>query len=298
MENRRVTRPWYVSTACVPGRYARLEDQLADYRAHGLHRIEVGWCAPPSSPVLDALRAGDDDEAVLIHNYFPPPPAPFVLNLASQDDEVRARSLAMAEQALVTTAAVGAPFYSVHAGFAAEFTPEALGGQLDRDRAAPRDKALETFGESIRTLCATAASLDVGLLIEPNVVESRNLVDGENRLLLLAEAAEIDEFMRTIDHTALGLLVDTGHLNVSAHTFGFVREEFVEALGGYIRAFHVHDNDGRVDQHHPVSSDSWVWGVLEQPAFAPLPAVIEARFESAASLQAHHATLQQRDKAA
>jgi sugar phosphate isomerase/epimerase len=93
-------------------------------------------------------------------------------------------------------------------------------------------------------------------------------------------------------------LLDTGHLNVSARTLGFVREEFVEAIGGYVRAFHVHDNDGRSDQHRPVEDDSWVWPVLDQPALAALPAVIEARFDSVTALRAHHQTLQQRGKAA
>jgi sugar phosphate isomerase/epimerase len=293
-----MTRPWYVSTACVPGRYERLEDQLRDYRAHGLHQIEVGWCAPPTSPSLVETLAGASHDTVLIHNYFPPPAEPFVLNLASQDDGVRARSLAMAQQALATSAAVGAPFYSVHAGFAGEFSPAALGGTLERHRVAPRDQALDTFATSIRTLCAEAASHDIGLLIEPNVVEERNLVSGDNQLLLLAEASEIDEFMRTIDHAALGLLLDTGHLNVSARTLGFVREEFVEAVGGYVRAFHIHDNDGRTDQHQPVTDESWIWPVIEEPALAELPAVIEARFESVTSLKAHHDRLQQRGKAA
>jgi hypothetical protein len=290
-----MTRPVYVSTACLPGVYATLEQQLIDYRRHGMHRIEVGWCAPPRLPELAVTLAGTADDSVLIHNYFPPPAEPFVLNLAAQDEMLRSRSLTMAADALRLTAQIGAPFYSVHAGFAAEFSPAALGGTLERSAIVPREAALETFADSIEQLATLAESLDVALLIEPNVVEARNLVHGRNRLLLLADAEEITGFIEAIDHAALGLLLDTGHANVTTQTLGRSRDRFIDAVRPHVRALHVHDNDGRTDQHRPVEGDSWVWQVLHQPSLQALPAVIEARFDSLAALASHHSWFLQRD---
>lgn len=259
---------------------------MAEYRAAGLTHIELGW-APPSAGagLADALLQSGG--TFLIHNYFPQPDVPFVLNLASQDADLLRRSRAMAVDALRLTRALRAPFYSVHAGFLAEFDPASLGRTLTHGGVVPRDIAMATFAESLALLADEARVLDVALLIEPNVVDRRNLVDGENRLLLLAEAEEICSLFQRISRPQLGILLDTGHLNVSATTLGFHRMAFVDAVAGWIRAFHVHDNDGSSDQHRPVVAGSWVWEVLRRPAFRALPVVLEAGFDSIESLAAH-----------
>jgi sugar phosphate isomerase/epimerase len=90
------------------------------------------------------------------------------------------------------------------------------------------------------------------------------------------EFAELDGF---------GILLDTGHLNVSATTLGFDRAEFVERLGPRIRAFHLHDNDGSADLHRPVEPDSWALEAVR--ATAPEAVVVEALFANVEALRDH-----------
>jgi len=53
----------------------------------------------------------------ILHNYFPPPAVPFVLNLASTCNEIRLRSVQHCIQGLQLSAEIAAPFFSAHAGF-------------------------------------------------------------------------------------------------------------------------------------------------------------------------------------
>jgi sugar phosphate isomerase/epimerase len=51
------------------------------------------------------------------HNYFPPPPKSFVLNLASLDDDIFQMSMDHAKKALELSESLGADKYGLHAGF-------------------------------------------------------------------------------------------------------------------------------------------------------------------------------------
>jgi sugar phosphate isomerase/epimerase len=113
-------------------------------------------------------------------------------------------------------------------------------------------------------------------------------VDGRNELLLLAEPDEFTTFLARLDHHNVGILVDTGHLNVSATTLGFRRAEFIDLLAPFVGGFHVHDNDGSADQHRPVEGGSWVLDVLRAPRFTALPVIIESVFASVADLAAYY----------
>jgi sugar phosphate isomerase/epimerase len=291
-----VSRPVYVSTACVRTPFADLESQLDAFAEAQLHSVELGWSARPRSangvaalvPLLGARREARGDARFLVHNYFPQPATPFVLNLASQDAGVLRQSRAMAADAIALSAALGAPYYSVHAGFLAEFDAASLGKSLRHDGVVSREAGMRTFTESVAALADAAAAAGIDLLIEPNVVERRNLVDGRNALLLLAEAGEITAFLSALGKPNVGILLDTGHLNVTATTLGFPRERFIDEVAPFVRGFHVHDNDGSGDQHRACEGGSWVLALLAEPRFRGRPAVIEAGFPDLGALARYH----------
>jgi sugar phosphate isomerase/epimerase len=124
------------------------------------------------------LEAEIDEVAVarkgklLVHNYFPPPEKPFVLNLASTNPFTLELSKAHARAAIDLTARLGAPFYSVHSGFAMDLKAEDLGrpdAQL-RAKKVPNALAYTTFLAAVRELSGYAKARGVRLLIENNVI--------------------------------------------------------------------------------------------------------------------------------
>lgn len=276
----------YASTAGVSRHFSSLPELLASLTAAGLGRIELGWCPPLQGLALpDGLAAFP--ARWLVHNYFPAPAEPFVLNLASQNPATLQRSREFCLEAIRLSAALGAPFYSVHSGFLAEFEPNSLGRALDYAEIGDYELGYATFLASLRLLLAAARTAGIRLLVEPNVVAPFNLIDGRNRLLMLAEPREFTRLFNDLPDPQLGVLLDLGHLRVTAVTLGFAREEFIEAVAAKVGAFHLHDNDGTADQHLPVAADSWAVEVVRQPRFRDFPVVNEAKFSGAAALVEH-----------
>lgn len=275
----------FASTACLASRTS-LEEVLDRYVAAGLEYIEIGAARPTGTHDLRNSLAGYSAH-FLIHNYFIQPAHSFVLNLAAQDARLLEQSLALCRQAIDLCAGLGAPFYSVHAGFRADPTPQSLGQALQYGQVSPYELAHKTFVESLHRLLDYGRERGVQLLVEPNVLARFNLVQGRNDLLLICTGDEIVQMMRNVNDPNLGILLDTGHLNVTAHTLGFEREDFIDQVAPYVRALHVHENDGQVDKHWPVQIDSWVLAVLDRSEFANLPLIVEAKFETVADLRLH-----------
>jgi sugar phosphate isomerase/epimerase len=274
-------RSIFVSTACLPG-VQPVTSRISLYRSHGLEAIELGAGVSADKDSLSQVVGMGCQ--FLVHNYFPPPPAPFVLNLASGDADIRRKSLDFVSEALALTASLGAPFYSVHAGFITDPASFGTTSFVFPMPASPDEaqSAMDRFITTLEIVTDRAQRLGVQVLVENNVC-SPELRDK----LLLQTADEFLELFGALRSPHLGMLLDIGHLNVTAHTLGFDRMSFVDQVAPYVRAFHVHDNDGMADTHQPVQPGSWVLDVLRRPEFARLPVIVEARFRSVADLRIH-----------
>jgi sugar phosphate isomerase/epimerase len=271
----------FVSTACLLG-HQRLTERLNLYQRNGFNDIELGARVSVERDIISNLKTWDGN--FLIHNYFPPPKTSFVLNLASVNEEIRRRSVGLVCTALALSSCLGAPFYSVHAGFVTD--PTAFGGKSfvfpTPSSTAERDRALGRFAETVRECMETAEMLGVDLLIENNLCAHEH-----KKILLLQTPDEFEEFYDICTDGKPGILLDTGHLNVSAHTLEFDRMDFVERLVPHIRALHLHDNDGNEDSHQPALGGSWVIELLKESQIQKLPWIVEAQFSSIDQLCSH-----------
>lgn len=261
----------YVSSAAFGEKDFR--DMLRVARSWGVKKIEL-TAGLRVEDAFSKLHAASGSFDFLVHNYFPPPLEDFVLNLASEDPETLLRSMAHCHAAVDLSAAVGARWFSVHAGFAAVVKPEHLGRQIPFNNRRDKRYAKQIFENSVRDLVAYAESKNVGILIENNVVASPNLVDGRNEMLLLATGDELVDFARRMAHQHLGLLIDFGHVNVTAATLGLDRDAFLDEIAPYTRALHLSDNDGLKDSNRPFGRDSWIGTKLAR--FDPDYIVVEA----------------------
>lgn len=267
---------------------ATLPGMLERAAEWGVRRIELtAGMAPVADPLAALGSAGDI--AFLIHNYFPPPAEPFVLNLASEDPETLARSRGHCRAAIRLSAALGAPAYSVHAGFAADVRPEHLGRRIPADRMTDRGRAAGIFAESVRELLDHAQAAGVRLCIENNVVSAPNLVGGENAMLLLATAPELTAFAAEIASPWLGLLIDVGHVKVTCRTLGLDPRRFLADVAPHTSILHLSDNDGRADTNGAFGPEAWFMPELHR--FDCDIAVIEAYNLSRASLDACSAAI-------
>jgi len=231
---------------------------LALAERQGADGVELGPAIPLS---VESFRNGwqaiSSGPQLLIHNYFPRPAEDFVLNLASADWGILRKSRAHCRQAVDLCAEIGSPFYSVHAGFAFEARPGDLGKDLSGLHRSSLAEAGSAFTESLRELCLYGREKRVRILVENNVLAPFNLVDGRNEMLLCVTARELLDTIASVGMPNIGLLVDTGHLKVSARSLGFSVASFLDEVAPYVEAFHLSENDGMKDDNRVFDGNAW-----------------------------------------
>ena len=221
----------------------------------GFKNIEVSSGKYVSSPSLLLHSLGQDCE-LMIHNYFPVPSRPFVLNLSSDDSEILSRSINLAKKAISLSAGLGLKYYGVHSGFRANLRVQDLGQSKIRHRLISRKKANSIFKKSISELGKYASKNDVMLLVENNVLGNENFKLFGTNPFLMVEPGEIQETIRDLD-CEVKLLLDLAHLKISSHTLGFSVEEAVLSLEPDTRGYQASLNDGLEDSGLPFDEHAW-----------------------------------------
>jgi sugar phosphate isomerase/epimerase len=136
-------------------------------------------------------------------------------------------------------------------------SPSELGHKFKATTTEYRNIHWRQFIESIRKLLQVAEKVGVRLFIENNVCTKENVqLDGTSPLLC-TDSDEIIKLINEIESKTLGLLVDTGHLKVSAATFDFSKTEFINKIIDHIGAFHHSDNNSEADTNSSLSVDYW-----------------------------------------
>lgn len=257
-----------------------IDGVLAQARNNGVTRIELSSGLTYRSDLLDVVRAANDagDLEFLVHNYFPPPEKPFVLNVAAEGIGLQ-KTRDLCRNALHLAKDLGAPFYSIHAGFAASLRTEQLGRPVEQaktltasdiDRSAGRARMLET----VRAIADEAADLGLSLLIENNVISPLYLDQMPINPLLLTQASECVAFFEEVARDNVGLLLDVAHVKVSAAAQGFDPHRFIDDVAQWVGCIHLSENDGQQDTNQPIRANSWFVPRLKD--FVNCPWVIEA----------------------
>lgn len=214
--------------------------------------VEISSGHPYQEELSDWLRrqAALPGRTILLHNFVPLDREPLLINLAEPDAGRRSRVQAFLREAIALTHALGADYYSFHAGYR---VPYQFGRKTyAASKRLSADAALELFIEALRGVVPFAEAQGVHLGIENHVVEPGN----EDNLILF-EPGDFLRLFTAIDSPMLHAHFDVGHWNVTRRTLGLDRAAFVRRLGGHVMAAHLHENDGLSDEHRPFEADAW-----------------------------------------
>ena len=250
----------YVST----GGYKDLafEDTIKELSKVGIVAFELSG-GKFSYDVHKRLKTLSETYAIALHNYFPPPKTPFVLNLASFRDDIVQASMSHITHAIDLSHSIGAKFYGFHAGYLIDPPVSELGAKITKKVVNDRRKALDYFVARASKLAAYAEGKGVKLLVENNVLSSANYSSfGENPLLMVDED-ETHEIMNR-SHNNLGLLIDVAHLKVSANTLGFSAVDYLNNFYDSVSAYHFSDNLGLEDSNDEITEESWFWPYINK----------------------------------
>jgi len=266
----------FVSSNCLTKGVRETVNALIN---EGINNVELGPSQEYDEEIEEFLTS-IKNARFIVHNYFPAPQHPFILNLASSNNSIRERSIAQAKKSIELCHLLDSELFSVHAGFVTDpdfgtnhFNFGSLSGDADYET------AFNNFVASIKELLDMAVPLGIKVAVENNVCPQ-----GMRGHLLLSEVPEFERLLTEAPSPNLGITLDLGHLNVSARSLGFDKDEFIRRIRGKVFAVHIHDNDATADSHEPLKEDSWILRVLARENFdEQIPIVLEA----------HHLTLNQ-----
>jgi len=195
----------------------------------------------------------------LCHNYFPPAREPFVLNLASLNDVIYKKTLSHLKDLIRLSKKLSVPKVGFHAGFFVDITNKELGRDLIAQPLFDRKRSIERFCEGFSELKNTADFLDI--YVENNVISHANLkAFGNKNPLMLTSYEDFVELKKLIDFK---LLLDVGHLKVSAASLGLNFEDELNKMIAVSDYLHCSDNDGLSDQNKPLLSNSGIYQRLK-----------------------------------
>lgn len=188
----------------------------------------------------------------LIHNYFPPPQKDFVLNLASLDDFVYEHSISHAQNALQLAKKLNTKKIGFHAGFFINLSPVELGEEININPLFNKDETLKRFCSAYDLINDNPYNIDV--YIENNVLSAINYKKYNylNPFML----TNWDSYVELKNKLNIKLLLDVGHLKVSAASLSLKFEEEFEKFINESDYLHISDNDNLSDQNLPIDKGS------------------------------------------
>lgn len=264
----------FVSTSCL--KHSSPVDSVLDLAEHGIRNIELSGGRTHEPEMEGKLGELKDrfDLNYILHNYFPPPPDPFVLNLASSDYHTYEASLNHFSTALAMARRLGVQKAGIHAGYLIELENHEMGGRIGRKKVSDRAKALRRFCTAFETLKAEVGN-EIALYLENNVYSRHNAsVFGRNLPFLLLT---YDDFKEITSRLACRVLVDIAHLKTTARTLNLDFERQVREMAAISDYFHVSDNDGTDDTHGLVRPGCAMHELLRSLDLGSKTATIESK---------------------
>ena len=238
----------YLTSCCSPSR--AIHEAVADIVALGVRNIELTGGTLYEHYDLDALMALKTRRGLdfLIHNYFPPRSEEFVLNPASTDPEILSRTHQALADSIALARDFGHDLYSLHAGFSYDQIPVFRDDGLFTPMSGPRFGRGHLY-DGVERIAATILPPEVNLALE-----NAFPLPTAGRFSLMASPGDILAFLeRFADRDNVGLLLDLGHLNLSAARLGFDKAAFLDRLlgdwGHKIFEVHASANNGEHDSH-------------------------------------------------
>lgn len=230
------------------------------------HQANIELSGGSYDPIAQANCVALAERAkIMLHNYYPPPKEAFVLNLASLDPILRERTRTFIVESLQLSSEIQSDFYGIHAGWFATPRVEQLGKRIDKSAIADRELAHRVFLDEVEFLADQAASLGIRLLVENHAISSVNFRSFGDNFLMMTNPVDIVNVMEEL-WPRVGLLLDVGHLNVSAQTLDFSPIDAMRSLEEFCVGYHLSDNSGKADDHAAFDTDAWFLEALPRSA--------------------------------
>ena len=227
-----------------------------------IFKIELS-AGPYEKNILDKIIKFKKN--IQIHNYFPVPRNPFIINLASKNELIYKLSENHLKKSINFTKKIGSKVFSFHAGFLVDPRVKDFGKTLSKFKTNNKSEVMKLYIYRLNRLADYAKKRGVILLIENNVITKKNLNRFDKNPFLMTNFSDTKKIMENTREN-VGLLVDVAHLKVSAKTLNFNPKNFLIKTNKWTKAYHLSDNDGNSDSNKNIKKSSWFWKYLNKKA--------------------------------
>lgn len=245
----------YISSSCIKSK--RITESINSLVCHGFSNIELTGGTTYYNDIENDLLIYYKEKKInfLCHNYFPPPKENFVLNIASLNKSVFERSFKQIEKAIDLSQKLGCNKFGFHAGFMLDILPDEIGKKISNHKFWNREKCMQQFCNAYNSLKQNSGSLE--LYIENNVISDLNFKSFNYvNPFFLASHKDYIELKKMINFK---ILLDIGHLKVSAKTLKLDFKKELDLLIEETDYIHISDNDSFSDNNKLLVENSVLW---------------------------------------
>ena len=213
-----------------------------------------------------------------VHNYFPIPKKNIVLNIASQNKQIRNKSVKHIKKAIKFSKTIEARLYTFHPGFLTDPDGSNISNKnydflWNKKKLISSNyaKSWKLMVKSIKEIIKYSKREKVKIAIE-----SEGSVNSKNHLLM-QRPIEYKKFFRIFDKRDIGINLNIGHLNLASIAFKFDKIKFINNISKNIVAMELSHNNGKNDDHLPIRNNTWYWKLINDKKFKNIPKILEFR---------------------
>ena len=250
----------YVSTACLSER--NLNQNLKTFKKLNIKNIELTGNILYEKDYKKILNHYKFKYKFnfLIHNYFPIPKKPFMLNLGTENSYLNKKSVDNCLKSIELCNQLKLKKFSVHAPFLVNFETSEAGKKIKERKISSKSKILKIFKKNFNLL-KKYVDYDVKLYVENNVLSKENFLNfNKQNPLMLTSFKDYDDMRQEVNFTPL---LDTGHLKVSCKTLKLDFKQEFNNFSKYTDFIQVSDNNSLLDQNKKIKYGSQIYKLLK-----------------------------------
>ena len=244
----------FLSTTCF--NKSCLEEIIKISRSNGITNLEIsgGLEFIDENKLVDLFEENIDIN-FRFHNYFPIPKNSFVINLASE--KTAENSINNILKGIKFASQYGKKIFSFHAGLRFDPSVTSLGNKQLEYKVLNFDESYKILEKSIDKIIKEKIE-DTIICIENNVVEKKNFSSGDNKYIF-SDLNDSDFINKLIKNYNIKILLDVGHLKVSAKTLQYDPYKFINRYQDNIFITHLSENNSINDEGGILNEESWFW---------------------------------------
>ena len=196
----------------------------------------------------------------LIHNYFPIPKKPFMLNLGTGNSYLNRRSVENCFKAIELCNELKIKKFSVHAPFLVNFKTTEAGKKIKKRIISDKYKILKIFKKNFNLL-KRYTEKNLNLYVENNVLSKENFINFDKKNpLMLTSFKDFDDMRQEFNFRPL---LDVGHLKISSKTLGLNFKEEFDNFSHYTDFIQLSDNNGISDQNYKLKENGLIFNKIK-----------------------------------